>query len=106
MRGEVSKMHKIYIASVLIGSVSGFIDLLSAYIKTSFLVDFQPESMRKMLVVILNAVPLITAIILVFVLQLKFGYMWNGKPFQLLSIIACAVVALLATEFLGKLIIK
>lgn len=99
-------MHKIYIASVVIGIVSGFIDLLSTYIKTSFLADFKPESMRKMLVVILNSVPLITAIILVFVLQLKFGYMWNGKPFQLLSVMACAVVSLLATEFLGKLIIK
>lgn len=106
VRGEVSKMHKIYIASVLIGIVSGFIDLLSTYIKTTFLADSQPESMRKMLAVILNAVSRITAIILVFVLQLKFGYMWKGKPFQLLTIIACAVVALLATEFLGKLIVK
>lgn len=99
-------MHKIYIASVLIGIVSGFICLLSVYIETTFLADSQPESMRKMLALILNAVPLITAIILVVVLQLTFGYMWQGKPFQLLPIIACAVVALLATEFLGKRIIK
>lgn len=99
-------MKKIYALCALIGSVLGLENLISMYIKKLFFQGSPSADLVKIVHYTTQALPVITLLIFLFVMQVALGHMWSDSPKRGLLMSLCVLTPVLAIEFLDKLIVK